>query len=340
MYKNNSKLLKRSLYITLFIFVIQNGFSFYKDYQAHVTNAPEHLKEANKDYIIAKIFANYNAFFIKTFRIETDNFFLFPFREPMLYFYKKGLEKLSKDEPIRAMWFNEFQLMMYNYSNDGEYGKLAKNYDYVYAKRFINEVYQNIELLNKGKERLNEYYKLGYKNELTTTLLQTYIHYIHLYVNDYHLNVKGYPLTKDNLEKVSTYLDLYEKFLNIDVWTEEFISYFNKNNLQEYDYILDPSRGWYSDYRDYNLDSLKIASYILFYEIRNNRFDCEKSKKYLEKIIKVKKDLREFVDKYSLSIANKKLLEKIISYLDIKGLSDVDEGITNNPLNIEVNCHK
>lgn len=89
MYKNNSKLLKRSLYITLFIFVIQNGFSFYKDYQAHVTNAPEHLKEANKDYIIAKIFANYNAFFIETFRIETDNFFFFLFVNRCFIFIRK-----------------------------------------------------------------------------------------------------------------------------------------------------------------------------------------------------------------------------------------------------------
>ena len=79
MYKNNSKLFKRSLYTILLIFVIQNGFSFYKNYQAHITNAPEHLKEANKDYIIAKVFAKYNAFFLETFRIQTDNVFLFPF---------------------------------------------------------------------------------------------------------------------------------------------------------------------------------------------------------------------------------------------------------------------
>lgn len=69
MFKKNPKLLKKWLYIVLFIFVLQNSFSFYKDYQVHIINAPEHLKEANRDYIIAKLFANYNAFFIETFRM-------------------------------------------------------------------------------------------------------------------------------------------------------------------------------------------------------------------------------------------------------------------------------
>ena len=69
-------LLNKILYTILFIFVIQNGSSFYKEYQAHIPNAPEHLKEANKDYIIAKMFANYNGFIVKTFRIQTDNILL------------------------------------------------------------------------------------------------------------------------------------------------------------------------------------------------------------------------------------------------------------------------
>ena len=338
MYTTNSKLLKRSLYTILFIFVIQNGSSFYKEYQAHIPNAPEHLKEANKDYIIAKMFANYNGFIVKTFRIQTDNILLFPFREPMLYFYNKGLEKLPKDEPIRAMWFNEFEVMIHNYSNNGKYGSLARYYDYEYAKRFIDEVYQNIELLNKGKEKLNEYYSSGYQNELTTTLLQTYIHYIHLYINDYHLNAKGYPLTKDNLEKVSTYLDLYKRFKNIDKWSDEFVLYYKVNHSKEYDAIINPNRGWYSDYRDYYLDSIKNSSYILFFEIRNKRFDCENSKKYLEKIASSKKILREFVEQYNVSLSNKELMEKVIRYLDIKNISSEDFEKNENPLKIEIAC--
>ena len=71
-------LLNKILYTILFIFVIQNGSSFYKEYQTHITKAPEHLKEANKDYILAKMFANYNGFIVKTFRIQTDNILLFP----------------------------------------------------------------------------------------------------------------------------------------------------------------------------------------------------------------------------------------------------------------------
>ena len=33
-------------------------------------------------------------------------------------------------------------------------------------------------------------------------------------------------LTKDNLEKVSTYLDLYKRFKNIDKWSDEFVLYY------------------------------------------------------------------------------------------------------------------
>ena len=64
MNKKNLKL-KKFIPVVLFIFVLQNSFSLYKDYQVHIINAPEHLKEANKDYIIAKLFANYNAFLLK-----------------------------------------------------------------------------------------------------------------------------------------------------------------------------------------------------------------------------------------------------------------------------------
>ncbi len=338
MFKKNPKVLKKWLYIVLFIFVLQNSFSFYKDYQIHIINAPEHLKEANRDYIIAKLFANYNAFFIETFRMQTDNILLFPFREPMLYFYNKGLEKLPKDEPIRASWFNEFKLMMHNYSNKGKYGSLARDYGYEYARDFVDEVYFNIELLNKGKEKLNEYSSSGYKNELTTTLLQTFIHYVALYTSDYHLRIKGFSMSKENLIKVSTHLDLYERFKNIDAWSDEFILYYKTNYSKEYDAIINPNRGWYSDYRDYYLDNIKFSSYILFYEIKNNRFDCENSKKYLEKIASSKKILREFVYKYNVSSSNKELMERIIRYLDIKNISGEDFEKNENPLNLSIEC--
>lgn len=338
MYNKNRRLVKRTIYLLIFIFVIQNSFSFYKDYEVHIVNAPEHLKEANKDYIIAKIFAKYNAFFLETFRIQTDNLFLFPFREPMLYFYNKGLEKLDKDEPIRASWFNEFKLMMHNYSNKGRYGSLAKNYGYEYAKDFVDEVYLNIELLNKGKEKLNTYSSSGYKNELTTTLLQTFIHYITLYTSDYHLNLEGFPMTVENLVRVSMNTDLYERFRNIDKWSEEFILYYKDNYPKEYEAIINPNRGWYSDYRDYYLDNIKISSYILFYEISNKRFDCENSKKYLEKIASSKRILREFVNKYNVDMSNKQLLERIIRYLDIKNISGEGFEKSENPLNLTIDC--
>ena len=256
----------------------------------------------------------------------------------MLYFYNKGLEKLDKNEPIRALWFNEFKLMMYNYSNNGKYGSLARYYDYKYAENFIDEVYLNMELLNKGKEKLNEYSYLGYKNELTTTLLQVFIQYVTVYTSDYHLITKGFSLVKENLEKVSTSYELYEKFKNIDKWSDEFILYYKVYHAKEYAYILNPNRGWYSDYRDYYLDSINISSYILFFEIRNKIFDCENSKSYLKKIDLSKNNLREFVNKYNVSLNNKQLLERIIRYLDIKNLSSEDFEKNENPLKIEINC--
>lgn len=270
--------------------------------------------------------------------MQTDNILLFPFREPMLYFYNKGLEKLPKDEPIRASWFNEFKLMMHNYSNKGKYGSLARDYGYEYARDFVDEVYFNIELSNKGKEKLNEYSSSGYKNELTTTLLQTFIHYVALYTSDYHLRIKGFSMSKENLIKVSTHLDLYERFKNIDAWSDEFILYYKTNYSKEYDAIINPNRGWYSDYRDYYLNNIKFSSYILFYEIKNNRFDCENSKKYLEKIASSKKILREFVDKYNVSSSNKELMERIIRYLDIKNISGEDFEKNENPLNLSIDC--
>lgn len=338
MYLKSPISLKRFIYTILLIIILQASFSFYKDYKNHILNAPEHLKEANKDYIIAKIFANYNEFILKIFRIQTDNILLFPIREPMLYFYNRGLSKLDKDEPIRALWFTEFRIRMYNHSNNGKYGSMARDYGYKYAKKFVDETYLNMKLFNKEKEKLKNYYLSGYRNELTSTLLQDYLVSISVYTNEYHLSVRGFPMSKKNFDKVSSHLNLYEKFKNVYNWRKEFISYYKSNYLNEFNTVINPNRGWYSDYRDYYLYNLKISSYILFFEISNNVFDCKKSKKYIDEISSSKKIMRDFVKKYNVSLSNKNFLEKIISYLDIKNISSENFEKNKNPLKLTISC--
>lgn len=334
----NKKLLKKIGIVVLLIIIIQNSFSFYNEYQKHIVNAPIHLREANKDYIVAKMFRNYYSFFIKTFRLDLDNPSLYPFYKPMVYFYKKGLNKLDKSEPLRAMWFHEFELTLYNYSTNGKYGSLAKNYDYKYAKVFIHDVYMYLELINKNKEKLNEYKNLGYKNELTTGLLDVYLQFVQVYVQDYHLNPRGFTMRKENLEKVSESYDLYMKFKNIEEWDKEFIYYYKESQPNEYNIVLNPSRGWHSSYKNYYLNILQYSSFILFYQIANNKFDCIESRKYIQNINISKELLLDMVNKYQESISNKILLNKIISYLNIRNVGSKDFLISENPLKLEINC--
>ncbi|MCK9336649.1 MAG: hypothetical protein M0P43_02335 [Arcobacteraceae bacterium] len=333
-----TKLFKNIVIVILVIFVIQISSSYYINYQKHIILAPSHLKEANKDYIIAKVIGDYYAFFIKTFRLQTDNIFLYPLREPMMYFYKQGLNKLDSNEPIRVSWFNEFELIMYNHSNNGKYGSLARDYSHGYAKKFIDDIYFNIELFNQGKETLNIYHSSGYQNELTTTLLQNFLHFIQVYINDYHLNQNGFPLNKENLEKVSNSVDLYERFKAIDKHSDEFIEYYKIHYPKEYDAVINPKRGWHSDYRDYYLNMLKISSYILFYKINQDIFDCNVDNNYLIKIDNAKTTLRNFVFEHKVSTDNKELLERVIRYLHIKNLLNIDLQISDNPINLEIKC--
>ncbi|QOG11165.1 hypothetical protein [Arcobacter sp. FWKO B] len=334
----NKSIIKKIFWIILFIFIGLNTFIYTVEYKNHVLNAPQHLQEANKDYIIAKIISNYYAFSIKTFKLRTNNILLYPLSKPMMYFYQQGLNKLELDEPIRVSWFNEFELLMYNYSNNGKYGSLAKNYGHKYSKKFIDDLYYNIELFNQSKKKINTYYSLGYKNELTTTLLQNFLNFIQVYVNDYHLNQNGFPLNTENLEKVSNSTDLYERFENIGRWNDEFVEYYKIYYPKEYDAIMNPKRGWYSDYRDYYLNMLKVSSYILFYKINQDIFDCHMDKNHLIKIDNAKKTLRNFVVEYKVSSDNKDLLERVIRYLHIKNLSSQDLQISENPLNLRINC--
>ena len=275
----SKKLLKKIGIIIVIGIIIQNSFSFYTEYQNHIFKAPSHLKEANKDYIIAKMFRNYYSFFIKTFRLDLDNVFLYPFYKPMSYFYKRGLNKLGENEALRVMWFHEFELVLYNYSTNGKYSSLAKKYGDKYAKKFINDVYLYIKLINKNKKKLNEYKDLGYKNELTTGVLDVYLQFVQVYMQEYHLNPRGFTLTKENLIKISKSYDLYMKFRNLEELDKEFILYYKDSHPDEYNIVLNPSRSWYSSYKNYYLNILQYSSFILFYEITSNSFNCSKSKK-------------------------------------------------------------
>lgn len=327
------------LILLLVVFALHFSFSVYSKYIIHVSHAPEHLKNANKYYVMARVFGDYYSFFLKTFRLRMDNILLYPFYKPMSYFYKKGLTILDINEPIRASWFSEFELSMYNYSTNGKYGKLARSYGYGYAKDFIDGIFVNMELLNRHKEALNEYKKLGYDNELTNGLLQVFLQYIQIYNSDYHLNHAGSIMNDSNLQKVSTDLELYKKFKNERQWLYDFIDYYKNNRQAEYNAVVNPNWGWYSPYRDYYLNILQISSYIIFYEIKNGIFDCKNSEIYLKDIKNSKNILRKFANDYNISKDDEGYLEKIISYLHIKNNAILDMQESENPLQLSINCN-
>lgn len=327
---------KKFLAIIFLLLIVQNIFSFCIKYTKHIINAPKHLVESNKYYIPAKMFADYYGFCLRFLKMDLDNILLYPLREPMLYFYHKGLDKLDINEPIRTTWFNEFELTMYIYSTHGKNGKLTQKYGKQYAKRFIDDLYSNLVLLATQKEAINKYKKSGYDNELTNQLLQTFILYVSVFIDEFHLAEDGYNISYEKNLLVSNNTELNGKFRNILYLNDNFLKYYKENYLTEYNAVMDKKNGWFSPYKFEYMNIFEISSYVLFYEITNKIFDCNKSKKYLDNVNNSKEILLNLAK--DMNMLDKSNIRQTLSFLGIKNLADPNKQNFTNPMKHTINC--
>jgi len=101
--------IKKIIIYILGLFVILNIIVYGSFYITFVTNAPKELKEARFNFVTAHFISFYEIYPIDKKLIDYQNPILKPLRKLKLYFYQKGIKKLSKDESERAIWFGLIQ---------------------------------------------------------------------------------------------------------------------------------------------------------------------------------------------------------------------------------------
>lgn len=299
---------KKFIIFLALIFTLDFSISYFSFYKTHVKNG--YLKDANLYYAGAKTFGKYYDFGVKF--LDMDSPFLVLFHKPMIYLYQKGMEKLKFDEPIKSLWFVEFEVNPYNYSTNGGYGNLAFKYGKNFAKDFLENVYLNIEFINKNKEILNEYIKNGYENELTNFLLEKFNILVGIYVADLQMNIDGRTLSKDGLNLVINDKKLHQKLINLQKIKDEFFGYYEVNFPNEFHTLFEKNKNYHSPNGLKNKTSLKLSSYILIHKIKNNNFDLIKDKIYIKDIKNAKNELENLAKTDN----EKKDLEILLIFFD------------------------
>jgi len=321
-FKVNSKKVLLVLVILISIFIVKNIYTYNVYTIRYVSVAQPYLLEARKEFVNALMFHNVYQFFVESVGIDFQSPILYPIKAPRDYFYYKGLTKLSKKEAERAYWFNKFEVSLYKLSINGKIGSMARNYGKEFSKKFMDKVYTSIELMSLQPIQ-------GFDTPyIRKTALGSYLYLIILYTYDYHQNPKGAMLNKENLETISTNSELHKRFSNIYTWQNKVLEFYKKNDLEQYNLVLDPiSYGWYSPYRKVNNNLLVILSYIEFYRIHNGLFTCQSDQTYLNSIELSKNKLFALIDSNKKYSKEKVKLNKLISYLHITNIADKNDSI-------------
>ncbi|MFV0562804.1 hypothetical protein [Malaciobacter mytili] len=324
--------IKKYIFIFLLLFIGLNISNYFSEYKKYVLPAPQKLQEARKEFTKAYMFHLYYASFVRFFSIDFQNPILKIFKIPRDYFYQKALEKLPKDEGEKALYFELFEAKLYNFSVGGAYGSMARHYGINFSKKFIDKVYKNIRILSTQK--LDK----SFTDNIGRDVIEAYLGLTDIFVADSHLNPQGFIFNEINMKKYATNKELNQRFLNVYNWQNKFTSEYEKNYPKEYNQVLSKYRGWNSPYIYYYKKKWMLASFILFYFINNNLFNCEIDKRFLIERDSSLNTLIEYTQKNQIFELNKNILQKEISYLKIENKAKIQLFEGDNPLNLKINC--
>ncbi len=303
--------MKKIVLILFATFIIFNTWFFgIKEYQEYVLKAPEHLKEARKDFHKAMFFNWYYSIVIKMTGLDFENSILSPLKKPMDYYYKRGLSKLPKNEAERALWFFLFEIRPYNQSYKGKYGKLFQNNGLKYTKNYLQRIFDNLRILDK--------YEISDKNSyLVNNIFKSYIHAVQIYLQDSPYSDGGHVITSKFISKIvrSDY-NFYKVFVYIHRYKQRFLEKYSKIFPTIYKNSFDKEKlGWYSLHRRNSIIDYYLNSYILFYKIHNDEINCIKDKYLFDARKKAINTLFE-LNEYSKE-SNKEDILDLKAYFDL-----------------------
>lgn len=317
----------------LIIFTVFNVWLYNIEYKRYVDKAPSLLKPARENFVNAVMFHTYYTFFVKTLRIDFQNPVLLPFKAPRDYFYHQGLALLPKNDAESALWFDFFEVRLYNYSCRASYGSMAETYGYDFAKNFTDEVYKNIEKLTFMKliDTSNK--------ELGGSALESYLDMIDLYVYDAHLSPRGVLFTDEYINEISKNKTINKRLMNLYIWEKAVLNRYKNTDFEQYEKVMSDTRGWYSPYINFWDRQLVLSSFILFYKISNKTFDCAKDIEYINNISSAHQKLLESASRFAIREKQMSMLNMEIDYLAINGITEnkiVNE--VSNPFKFSIEC--
>jgi len=307
--KKKKYILKRFAFLTLILFFLGNVYLYIGFYNNYVTNAPQNLKEARKDMIVAHIFSLYEIVGIRL-GLSFQNPILKPIQIAKEHFYYKGIEKFPKDEAERAYWYGMiifYPIGVERSLNKLENGAIARDNGVEFAKDLLKNLYMNLELL--ANHKITDYENEYIKKNIAWQFLMMFNQYVH----NLHLNPKyGFSKAKI-LESVSN--NKITKLLSVYSFSKTFFK--NEKYQKEIEeHLLSKPR----HYRLYNEIFFDANIMILYNRMYHFRFSCDETidKVLMRDYLHYKSKLQEIIDENKLKQKSIKYLKSILAIKFVK----------------------
>lgn len=327
----NKNKIKKYLKRFLQIVIILNVFLYGVFYQRYVSTASDTHKEARIDMVNALMFHNVYFLALKM-GIDFQNPIVQPIVKLRDIFYKKGLNALPKNDAEKAIWFETFELIPHNLSVKGKYGYLIKDYGEEFGNKFLDDSLKYITLLAE-----HELIDINFKDKKHISSCFHLLTKIIIDENRAYPNNK-YLYSNKNIIAFSKKKNLYDKFFFLYQKRKQFIEKYK--NTEHFKNLMAKKYSLKDEYTAYYYNDLILNTYILFYQIEQNKtYSCKKSKQYFKEIFIAKDNLRKYIKELNLP-KNYNNTENFFFKLKIPNARyDKKKPYTSNPFGMYVNCN-
>lgn len=321
------KYFKRFLQIVIVLNVLLYGVF----YQRYVQNAPDTHKEARINMVNALMIHNVYFLAVKA-GLDFQNPILKPIVKLRDIFYKKGLGNLPENDAEKAIWFETFELIPHNLSVKGKYGNLIKDYGEEFGNKLLEDSLKYIALLAEHEVIDKNFKDRKHISSCFHLLTKIIIDENRAYPND------KYIYSNENIIAFTKKKNLYDKFFFLYQKRKQFVEKYK--NAEHFKSLMAKKNNFKDEYTSSYYNDLILNTYILFYQIEQNKtYSCKNSKQYFKEIFIAKDELRKYMKELNLP-KNYNNTENFFFKLKIPNARyDKKKPYTSNPFGMYVNCN-
>ncbi len=327
---NKTKIIK-VIKIAILIILFLNIGLYTVFYQRYVSTAPDTHKEARINMVNALMIHNVYFLAVKA-GLDFQNPILQPIVKFRDLFYKKGLNAFPKNDAEKAIWFETFELIPHNLSVRGKYGYLIKDYGEEFGNKLLEDSLKYIALLAENELIDKNFKDRKHISSSFYLLTKVIIDENRAYPND------KYIYSNKNIIAFTKNKNLYDKFLFLYQKRKQFVEKYK--DTKHFKNLMTKKYSIKDEYATYYYNDLILNTYILFYQIEQNKtYSCKKSKPYFKEIFIAKDNLRKYIKELNLP-KNYNNTENFFFKLKIPNARyDKKKPYTSNPFGMYVNCN-